>query len=443
MPATYSKALCEFIDAAPTAFHAVDSAEALLKASGAIRLDERAVWKLENHALYYVIRDDASLIAFRPGSAAAAEQGFLLAGAHTDTPCLRARLDKNISAKGMDRVAVEVYGGPINSTWLDRPLSLAGRVVLRQADGKLLTRLVNFARPMAVIPNLAIHLNREVNKGFEYPVHTAMLPLVSAAGTAAKAGDPAQPPLSWLSLALAAELGCQPADILSAELNFYETQASLLFGQENELISAGRIDNLEGCHAVLSAFCAAKPAAHTQLAVLFDNEEIGSTSTRGANSSFLRDVMERIVAIRSSDSQDFYRASAASLLLSVDGAQAWHPGFADKFDDTYGPVINKGPAVKLNANIRYATEARGEAGIRQLCQRQNIPYQRFLMRADLAPGSTIGPMTSALSGIRTVDIGLPMLAMHSIRETAGTRDHDWLIQLIQAAYEQGPSLLDS
>jgi len=439
MPALHSKALCDYIDASPTAFHAVDSAEAMLKAWGGQRLDERAAWKLEAHKVYYVIRDDASLIAFRTGSSTACEQGFLLAGAHTDAPGLRARLDKVVSGKGLERVAVEAYGGPILATWLDRPLSLAGRVVVRKADDSLETRLVNFARPMAVVPNLAIHLNREINKGFEYPMHTALLPLVAANGEHAseKAEDG-----SWLLRALAGELSVSKEAIMAAELTFHEALAPTVFGQDGELICAPRIDNLEGCHAVLSAFCSAKPGAHTQVAILFDNEEIGSTSTRGANSSFLRDLMERIVLSDGGGPEGYYRAAAASFLLSVDGAQAWHPGYADKFDPDYAPVLNKGPAIKLNANIRYATEARGEAAIRRLCQQLAVPCQRFIMRADLAPGSTIGPMTSANTGIRTADIGLPMLAMHSIRETAGTFDHDAMIRLLTAAYEAGPGLLD-
>lgn len=444
MSALNAKALCDYIDASPTAFHAVDSAEAMLKAWGGLRLDERAGWQLEPQKMYYVIRDDASLIAFRTGRASVCDKGFLLAGAHTDAPGLRARLDKLVNGKGLERVAVESYGGPILATWLDRPLSLAGRVVLRKADGGLESRLVNFARPMAVIPNLAIHLNREINKGFEYPMHTALLPLVAATASqpaVGAAGEKASDG-SWLQKALAAELGVSQNAILSAELTFNEALAPTIFGQDGELINAPRIDNLEGCHAVLSAFCAAKPADHVQMAVLFDNEEIGSTSTRGANSSFLRDVMERICLNAGGSAEGYYRAAASSFLLSVDGAQAWHPGYADKFDPDYAPVLNKGPAIKLNANIRYATEARGEAAILRLCQHLGLPCQRFLMRADLAPGSTIGPMTSAITGIRTVDIGLPMLAMHSIRETAGTLDHDAMIKLLTAAYETGPALLD-
>ncbi len=428
--------LCDFIDASPTAFHAVDSSIALLKVAGAKALSERDSWKLERGALYYVVRDDASLVAFRVGRNAVAESGFLLAGAHTDSPGLRIRIEKNVAARGMERVAVETYGGPINSTWLDRPLSLAGRIVLRGKDGSHSCRLVNLAKPVAVIPNLAIHFNREMNKGVEYAVNTAMMPLVSSFGTAEV------PTGSWILRTLAAELSVDQSDILSGEVSFVDAAPALVFGDAAEIMNAPRIDNLEGCQAVISALCQAKASIHTQVAVLFDNEEIGSTSPRGANSSFLRDVLTRISFSYGGGEEDTFRAFARSFCLSVDGAQAWHPSYADKFDEDFAPVLNKGLAIKGNANVRYATESRGEAAILSLCAKENIPCQRFRMRADLTPGSTIGPTNSALLGVRTIDIGVPMLAMHSVRETAGVRDHDSMIALLLAAYSAGPTLAD-
>jgi aspartyl aminopeptidase len=430
------RALCDFIDASPTAFHAVVSSIAMLKASGAKALNERDSWKLERGGLYYVVRDDASIVAFRLGRNAVAESGFLLAGAHTDSPGLRVRIEKNVVARGMERVAVETYGGPINSTWLDRPLSLAGRVVLRGKDGAHSCRLVNLAKPVAVIPNLAIHFNREMNKGVEYPMHTAMMPLVSSYGAVEV------PTGSWILRTLAAELSVEQADIVSGELTFVDAAPSLVFGDGEEIIHAPRLDNLEGCQAVLSALCQAKAAVHTQVAALFDNEEIGSTSPRGANSSFLRDVLTRISLSYGGEEEDSFRAFARSLCISVDGAQGWHPSYADKFDEDFAPVLNKGLAIKGNANVRYATEARGEAAILSLCAQENIMCQRFRMRADLAPGSTIGPVNSALLGVRTIDVGVPMLAMHSARETAGVRDHDAMIAMLLAAYSSGPVLAD-
>ena len=439
MPALNAKSLCDYIDASPTPYHAVDSAAAMLDAGGAIRLDERDAWSLEAGRMYFVVRDSASLVAFRLGHAAPSESGFALAGAHADAPGLRARMEKSVAARGLERVAVEAYGVPIHSTWLDRPLSLAGRVVV-MASGRLEQRLVNFARPVAVIPNLAIHFNRDMNKGIEYPMNGALLPIVSASGTAGgSASGPAAPGSSWLMRAVGSELGVETDAILSAELTFVDAAPSMVFGSDAELLSAPRIDNLEGCHAILSAIASAPAGGHGQVAVLFDNEEIGSGTPRGANSSFLRDIIQRIVALTDgSGSEALPRALARSFSVSVDGAQGWHPSWADKFDEEYAPVLNGGPAIKSNANVRYATDAVGEAMFKGFCLSAGVPCQRFRMRADLAPGTTIGPISAALLGVRTVDIGGPMLAMHSARETAGAYDHDYMIAALRNFYGAGP-----
>ena len=247
MPSLNAKHLCEFIDASPTAWHAVDAAAATLAARGAVRLDERDAWHLSPGAAYYVIRDGAAIAAFRIGTKPPSEAGLALAGAHADAPGFRARMDKSVAARGMERVAVEAYGGPIHSTWMDRPLSLAGRVVVEAPDGRLESRLVNFARPMAVIPNLAIHFNREMNKGIEYPVNASLLPIVCASGPAAAGtADSA----SWIIRAVARELSLEPAAVHAADLAFVDAAPSIVFGADAELISAPRIDNLEGCHAI-------------------------------------------------------------------------------------------------------------------------------------------------------------------------------------------------
>lgn len=431
MPAQTAKALCDYIDASPSPFHAVDAAAAMLSAVGAVRLDERARWCLEPGAAYYLVRDDAALIAFRIGSAEPAEGGFAVAGAHVDSPALRLRYEKSVVGRGLERAAVEAYGGPIHTSWLDRPLSIAGRAVVRGADSRPAVRLVNAARPVAVIPNLAIHFNRELNKGVEYPMQSALMPLVGSR----KGGDTAGP--SWAMRLASKELGVAPEDILSAELSFVDAGAALIWGEDGEFISAPRIDNLEGCHAILSAFCASRPGPITQLAVLFDNEEIGSGTPRGADSSFLGGVMARIAAARGSAGPEAeQRAAARSFCVSVDGAQGWHPSYADRFDEDYAPLMNKGPAVKANANVRYATDALSEAAFRSWCAEAGVPCQRFRMRADLMPGSTIGPVNAALLGLRTVDVGVPMLAMHAARETAGAYDHDYMIAALKTFYQQ-------
>jgi len=439
VPAHNAALLCDFIDASPTPYHAVDSAAAMLNAAGVVKLDERDSWALEPGRAYYVIRDGASLIAFRLGKAVPSSSGFAFAGAHADAPGLRARMEKSVAARGFDRVAVEAYGGPIHSTWLDRPLSLAGRVVVKTAGNGVEQRLVNFARPVAVIPNLAIHFNREMNKGVEYALNVSLLPIVAAAGKA-PASNPGTP---WLARAVAGELGIEPDSILTAELTFVDAAPSLTLGSDAEILSAPRIDNLEGCHAVVSAFASASATPHGQVAALFDNEETGSGSIRGADSSFLRDIVERIVALtEGSGIEAVHRALARSFSVSVDGAQGWHPSYADKFDEDYAPVLNGGPAVKANANTRYATDGLGEAAFRGLCETAGVPCQRFRMRADLAPGTTIGPISSALLGVRTVDVGVPMLAMHSARETAGSYDHDYMIRALRAFYSSGPGIVN-
>lgn len=436
MPAAAARALCDFLDASPTAFHAADSIAAALRASGAVRLDEREAWKLEAGKTYYVDRNGSSVIVFRPGTALPEDSGFAMAGAHTDAPALRVRPEKALRARRSERIAVEVYGGPIVSTWLDRPLSLAGRVAVRGKDGRAMARLVNLARPVAVVPNLAIHLNREVNKGFEYNAQNHLPAL--CAWPAEEAADQARAP--WALQAVAAELGVEVKDVLGTELFLVDAQRALAFGPDAELVNSGRADDLAGCHAILQAFRQSEPKPHAQVAVFFDNEEVGSATLQGADGIYLRDLLERVSEALGSGGEGFKRALSRSFSVSVDAAQGWHPSYADKYDETYGPVLNGGPAVKANANFRYATDALSEAAFRSLCAEAGVPCQKFQVRADQTPGSTIGPISSKLTGVRTVDVGAPLLAMHSIRETVGGRDHEWMIAAIRKLFERGPDL---
>ncbi|HOX12374.1 MAG TPA: M18 family aminopeptidase [Spirochaetia bacterium] len=435
MPAVSAKSLCDFLDASPTQFHAADALAAALQARGALALDERSEWNLEPGRTYYVVRNGSGLVAFRIGGESPARTGFALAGAHTDAPALRVRPEKSLRHRAGDRIAVEVYGGPILSTWLDRPLALAGRAAVRGSDGRPELRLVNPAGPAAVIPNLAIHLNREVNKGFEYNVQNH-LPALVAAPLADR--RPAEGDAPWALAETARNLGVPVRDILGAELFLVDASRAVILGRDGELVNSGRIDNLAGCHAILAAFNAAPPGAHGQAAVFFDNEEIGSGTRQGADGLFLRDVLARVCARSGCDSEGFYRALAASFCVSVDAAQGWHPNFQEKYDEAYSPVLNGGPAVKANANFKYATDAESEARFRACCEDAAVPCQKFAVRADLTPGSTIGPLSSALSGIRTVDVGSPLLAMHSIRETAGSYDHDFMTAALRRFYEKGP-----
>ncbi|MEI6387456.1 MAG: M18 family aminopeptidase [Spirochaetota bacterium] len=425
--------LCSYIDSSPTAWQAVETSRLLLEAAGATRLDERSAWRLEPGLQYYAIRNGSALAAFRVGLRPCAEEGFAIAAAHSDSPALKVRLGKPLSGHGMERVAVELYGSPIVSTWFDRPLGIAGRLVVKKGSGHS-SRLFRSAGPLAVIPNLAIHLNRELNKGFEYNAQGHLPALFASRGAGVTGTTELEHP-AFLRL-IADEAGVGADAIISADLFLVEPGPVASIG--DDLINGPRLDNLLGCHAVLKAFLAATPRAHGQFAFLFDSEEIGSRTRMGGDSAFLRDILGRVAVLQGAGTEGFYRALAGSFMVSVDVAQAWHPGWPEKFDEAFAPLLNGGPAIKANANYRYATDATTEARFRSICESHDLPCQTYMSRADIAPGSTIGPMSSALTGIATVDVGSPLLSMHSIRETAGTRDHSLMAQALQGHLDSSP-----
>ena len=434
---TLTERLVDFVCDSPTAFHAAAAIARELEAAGARRIDERDEWRIEPGELRYVERSGSAILAVRAGMRPPRETGFALACAHTDSPALKARIEKPLPGKGGERVAVEIYGGPIVSSWLDRPLALAGRLVLRGKGGALESRLFASKGPVGVVPDLAIHLNREINKGFEYNPQS-QLPVLVAAPTKAGAQAEERRETSWAIGLVAKELAVDPKAILGADLYFTDAQGPVLLGDDDELVNGPRLDDLLGCHAILEAFLAAPAADHWQVACFLDNEEVGSRTPQGADSAFLRDVLERLSSV-SGTGEDRYRALASSFCVSVDVAQAFHPSYADKFDDYYAPVLNGGPAVKASANFRYATDAESEARFRLLCSEAGVSCQKFLSRADIAPGTTIGPLGSSLTGIATVDVGAPLLSMHAMRETAGLRDHEAMIAALGAFFRLGPA----
>lgn len=408
----------DFISRSPSSFHVVAELERRLGLQGFTRLDEGDSWRLEPGGKYFVTRNDSALAAFIAGSAPAS-RGFRLAGAHTDSPGFKVKELSGQSGLGGFRYAVEVYGGPIMATWLDRDLSLAGAVTVRHED-RWVRRLVNLKDLRVVIPNLAIHFNRDINEGFKYnpQEHLAFL-----AGDGSATGDP-------LKTALAGELGVSDEEIGPGDLFLYSPEPGGKTGFSRDFFTAPRIDNLAGCHAILSALEQINNPELGVGAFFFDNEEVGSTSLQGANSSFIRDMVDRISLVLDGDGQAAYRARARSLLFSVDGAHAVHPGYQDKHDKAYAPLLNGGPVIKSHAGLKYATTGEGSALIEKVGRERDIPVQRFAIRSDLSCGSTIGPLSSSLSGVPTLDMGIPMLAMHSIRETAGVRDQDWMISLL-------------
>jgi aspartyl aminopeptidase len=403
--------LCDLIDASPSPFHAVQALGARLDAAGFARLDERLRWRVAAGDLGYVVRDGGSIIAFRVGTQPPADAGFRLVGAHTDSPTYRIRPNPAVSRAGYAQLAVEVYGGPLHHTWLDRDLTLAGRVVTAAGD----VQLVHLPGAPLRIPSLAIHLHRELNEeGLRLNPQQHMVPMIAAA--AADGG---------LGTLLADAVDGDP---VTWDLVLADTQASALGGIAEQFVLAPRQDNLVSCHAAIQALIDATPSAATQVVVCNDHEEVGSGSAEGARGPFLEDTLRRLVAATGDvDPQSIPRAVAASVLVSADAAHAVHPNYADKHDGGHHPRLGGGPVVKTHANQAYATDATTAAWFLARCRDAGVPVQHFTNRADARSGSTIGPLTATRLGLPTVDIGNPLLSMHSIREQSASVDLLYLI----------------
>jgi len=423
-----NQGLIDFLKASPSPFHATASLARLLEIAGYQRLDEREPWQAHAGGRYYVTRNDSSLIAIQLGRRAPLEGGLRLVGAHTDSPCLRVKPQPELARQGFWQLGVEVYGGALLAPWFDRDLSLAGRVTFRQ-DGKLHSRLIDFKAPIAVIPNLAIHLNREANQGWEINKQTELPPIL-----AQLAAGEQRDFRSLLAKQLEHEHGLQVDAVLDFELSFYDTQSAAVIGLEQEFIAGARLDNLLSCYAGLKALLAAGDEENCVL-VCTDHEEIGSCSACGADGPLLEQVLRRLLG----DEESYVRAIQRSLLVSADNAHGVHPNYADKHDGNHGPSLNGGPVIKVNNNQRYASNSETAGFFRHLCEEHGVPVQCFVTRSDLGCGSTIGPITASRLGVRTIDIGLPTFAMHSIRELAGSYDLVHLVKVLSAFY-QSPEL---
>lgn len=420
--------LLNFIDASPSPWHAVSTIESRLFDHGFIRLDERQLWQLKPGAAYVVSRKGGSLIAFRMGVEPISVTGFKLVGAHTDSPGLRLKPKSAIATDGVARLAVEVYGGPILATFTDRDLSLAGRVNVRCAGG-FDTHLVRFDQALARLPNLAIHMNREVNdQGLKLHKQNE-LPLIF--GFSKDSETAAQ---DFLQL-LADQLQLEPRDILNWEMNVYDTQKGCFWGANQEFIADSQLDNLASCHAGISALLAAHTPKATAICALFDHEEVGSESATGAGGSFIADVLSRIANSQALSEEMKLAAYAQSFLISADMAHAYHPNFPNAYEPGHKVMVNGGPVIKINANQRYSSDADTTARFMLLCEKAGVPYQQYSHRTDLGCGSTIGPIVAANLGIASVDVGCPMWAMHSLRESAGVLDHYAMIKVLTAAFE--------
>lgn len=424
-----ARQLLDFIDQSPSPWHAGHSIAARLLAAGFRRLEEGEVWTLEAGDRAFVVRGDSSVVAFAVGEGALAEAGFRIVGAHTDSPGLRVKPRGAHAESSMLRLGVEVYGGPILATFADRDLSLAGRVGVRTEAGVDI-RLVAFPDALVRLPNLAIHMNREVNKdGLKFNKQTE-LPLLLAVADEAPAED-------RLRALLAERACCEPKAVLSWELSVFDTQPGTFWGLQREFIADSQLDNLASCHAGLSALLQASDSEAVAVAAFFDHEEIGSESHKGADGALLPDVLERIALALGLDRVRYKQALARSFLVSADMAHAYQPNFPQFYEPQHKVFVNAGPVVKTNACGRYATDAEAAARIIRLCEQAGVPYQQYVHRTDLGCGSTIGPMTAARLGIPAADIGNPMWAMHSVRESAGVRDHTHMIRLLRSFYSGG------
>ena len=413
--------LFRFLDESPTCYHAAANAKAALTAAGAVELRESEQWKLEKGTLYVVERGDSALVAFRVPEGPF--HGFLMAAAHSDSPTFKVRETAEAASAGNTlRLSVEPYGGGVWRGWLDRPLSVAGRVVIRQGD-RLVSRLVNIDRDLLVIPGVAIHMDRSVNKGAELNPAVDLLPLLGCG----------KEPGAFRKL-IAEAAGVREEHLLSTELFLYPRTKAVQTGLNGEFIVSPRLDDLQCVFGCLEGFLAAKPGGSLPVLAVFNNEEVGSNTRQGADSTFLTDVLERIAHGCGLDSEAWKAAIANSFMVSADNAHAIHPAHPEYADQGEFPVLGGGVVIKYNANQRYTTDTVSAAVFQGICQRADVPVQRYSNRADLPGGSTLGNISTAHFSVPTVDIGLPQLAMHSVCETAGAADTAYLIRAMTAYF---------
>lgn len=413
--------LLSFLQVSPTPWHATSNMSRRLEQAGYRRLEETQAWQVKPGERVYVTRNDSSIIALQlPKEKLTA---LRMIGAHTDSPGLRLKPNAALSQQGWLQLGVEVYGGALLAPWFDRDLGLAGRVHVRRSDGRLQGVLINVERPIAIIPSLAIHLDREANNGRAINPQTQMVPVLLQGGGKQEFTELL---VRWLY----EQHGLENVEVLDFELALYDVQPPACVGINGELIASARLDNLLSCFIGLEALLASDG---TQGAVLVanDHEEVGSASACGAQGPFLADVLRRVnEPLGHAGEEGFIRLIQSSRMISCDNAHALHPNFADKHDAAHGPEINGGPVIKVNANQRYATNSATAAMFRELCREAGVPVQTFVTRADMACGSTIGPITATELGVPTLDVGVAQWGMHSIRETAGSHDISRLTQVL-------------
>ena len=426
----YTEKLLGFLDASPVNFLAVRNVCDELLDNGFVQLQaENAINNLPEK--FFITKNGSAVFAFHMGKKALAEAGFRMIAAHSDSPTFRIKPNAEMAGEGgMVRLNTEAYGGSILNTWFDRPLSLAGRVILRSDDAlRPESRLLHIKRPLLVIPNLAIHFNRQVNDGVKLNKQKDMLPILGYVKDKLEADG-------LILSVIADELKIEKEAIIDFDLYLYDTTSACTVGLNNEFVSSGRLDDLSMVHAGLEAITAdgGQPDVTKVLAV-FDNEETGSGTKQGAGSNFFMSLLQRIVLAQGGSLDDYFRSVEKAFLVSADNAHGFHPNYAEKYDPTNHALLGGGPVIKINAAQKYSTDAMSAAVFQQICERAGVPCQRFVNRSDVAGGSTLGNILTSSVAIRGVDMGNAVLAMHSVRELASTADHDYCIKAFIEFYK--------
>lgn len=412
-----NNSLFQYIKASPTAYHACEKSARMLKNAGYTELCEGDEWRLEHGGKYFVRRNGSSLIAFKAPKDKL--YGFMIASSHSDSPCLKIKDNATLSDSTYTRLSTEVYGGPIYSTWLDRPLGVAGRVSVKSESG-ISVKLVDSKAPCVVIPNVAIHMNRQINTGFNFNASVDLIPLF----------DTNEPQKSFKKL-IAELAGVNEEDMLASDLYVYNCQDGVEFGG---FISSPRLDDLQCAYTSLEAFLSADDSESTPVYALFDNEEVGSSTKQGAASTFLYDVMQRVCAVFGDGADAYVRAVANSFMVSCDNAHAIHPNHPEFSDKNHTSKMNGGVVIKYNANQKYTTDGISSALFKLICERAGVPYQLYCNRADMPGGSTLGSIATTKVSLKCVDIGLAQLAMHSSFETSGAKDTEYMVNALREFY---------
>lgn len=430
------KRLLSFLDASPVNFLAVKNLTEELQQHGYRRIDTtEALGTVKAGDKFFVTKNDSSIYAFQIGRKALAETGFHMICAHCDSPTFRIKPHAEIDTEGgIVKLNTEVYGGPIMSTWFDRPLTLAGRVIVKSKDVMTpTTLLLHVKRPLLQISNLAIHFNRQVNDGVKLSRQKDVLPILGIINDELEKGN-------LLMNIILEELNKQQTvareDILDFDLYLADATPACTFGAHNELISSGRLDDLSMCFAGLEALLASQPTDTTQVLAIFDNEETGSQTKQGAGSPFLSYMLKRIALAQSGTEEAYYQAVERAFMISADNAHAWHPNYSEKYDPTNHPMLGGGPVIKFNAAQKYASDAYSASVFAGLCKKAGVPCQRFVNHSDVAGGSTLGNILASSIPLRGVDMGNAILAMHSCRETGSTADHEFCVKVFTQFYQE-------